>query len=99
MGGGEVAKIALGGGITLSGFSDLDSGKLMVVKKMVGNFVSKSGSDSSKLNLNLKEVHKTETNRKYEIKGVFDLDGQIKQAEIVDYNLFFALNKVLTKLK
>ena len=96
---GDIAQIALGGGITLSGFSDLDSGKLVIVKKMVGNFVKKNGFDASKLNLKLKEVHKTENSQKFEVKGVFELEGKIKQAEIIDYNLFFALNKVLMKLK
>jgi hypothetical protein len=87
-------ELVLGGGIQLNGFGELDSGSFMIVKKMVGTFVKKVES-LNKLSLRLKPVH----NRKYEIKGMLDLNGQIKQAEIVDYNLFFALNGVLEKLK
>jgi hypothetical protein len=92
-------QLSLGGGIQLSGFSNIEPGKIIVIKKMVGNFIKKIGDENTKLNVSLKEVHKTEKSQKYEIHGVLDTGGNIKQAEIVDYNLFFALNKVLSKLK
>ena len=88
----------LGGGIQLSGFGELEPAQLVIVKKMVGNYIQKIGGDNI-LAINLKKVHPTEKNCKYELKGKLEQSGQIKQAEITDYNIFFALNKVLTRLK
>ena len=95
----ESESIQLGGGIQLSGFGDLDPGTLVIVKKIVGNFVKKLDNSSVKLHLTLKPVHKTEQSQKYEIMGRMEVNNEVKRTEIVDFNLFFALNKVLNKLK
>lgn len=90
--------IELGGNIQLTGFKELDPGQLIVVKKIVGNFVRKLSDNKVKVNLLslvLKDVH----DQKYELNGKIDIDGRVVQSEVVDFNLFFALNKVLNKLK
>ena len=92
---------ALGGKITLAGFSGLGRSDMVIIKKMVGNFLKKAEDGASgpvRLNITLKPVHETGTNRKYQFSGLIDNNGNIKQAQIIDYNLFFALNKVLDKL-
>ena len=92
--------IELGGNIKLSGFNELEPAMLVVVKKMVGNYVKKMTDHSTEfkeLNLHLKEVHKTEKNSKYEIHARLDAD-KLYAAEVIDFNLFFAIDKVLSKI-
>lgn len=96
--------IQLGGNIQLTGFKILNSGQLLIVKKMVGQHVRKLDAEnpkSKRLHLTLKGVHTTEGQKpkKYEIKGLLDLDGKITQTELIDYNLFFALSNILNKLQ
>ena len=92
----EEGVLFLGGGIQLAGFGEIDPASLIIVKKIVGTFVKKlEGENPKKLKLSLKEVHKN----KYEIKGFLDVNGKIKQVEVVDFNLFFAINRVLNKLR
>lgn len=91
--------LQLGGNITLSGFTNLKPGQFTIIKKIVGTYIKKIGEENNKLNLTLKEIHKREKNQKYELKGILNNNGNKKQAEITDYNLFFALNKILNKLK
>ncbi len=91
--------LELGGNIQLSGFSDLEPAKLIVVKKMVGNHVKRLDTLNQKmslLHLTLKHVH---SSNQFEISGKLDLDGKIQQSESTDYNLFFAINKVLKGLE
>lgn len=88
--------IELGGNIILSGFKELDPAQLIVVKKIVGNYVKKIDDlhEFEKLSLNLKTIHK----KKVQLQGKLDLKGDSRQAEVDEHNLFFALNTVLNKL-
>lgn len=93
--------IELGGNIKLTGFKELDPGMLIVVKKIVGNYakkISEQASEFQELTLTLKEVHKTEKNRKYELQGKLVTDKKVYSAEMTDFNLFYAMDKVLSKL-
>ena len=84
----------LGGNIKLTGFDDMEPAKLVVIKKIVGNYVKELGS-VKELNLNLLQ----QDNDVFKIKGSLALDNNTKDAEIEDNNLFFALNSILNKLK
>lgn len=83
----------LGGNIKLAGFDDLEPAKLIVIKKIVGNYVKGLGS-VNELSLNL--MHEGDV---FKIKGLLHIESNKKDAEIEDNNLFFALNSVLNKLK
>ena len=92
--------IELGGNIKLSGFNELEPAMLVVVKKMVGNYCKKMtdhATNFKELNLNLKQVHKTEKNSKYEVHAKLDAD-KMYTSEVIDFNLFFAIDKVLSKI-
>ena len=87
----------LGGNISLAGFKELEPAKIVVVKKITGNYVKKMQEKTSKfesLHLHLKEVHAT----KFELHAKAIINGQSFNAEIIDFNLFFALDKALAKI-
>ena len=55
--------IELGGNIELSGFKDVDGGSMVILKKVVGNYVRKMNDMTSKfekLSLNMKVIHEKE---------------------------------------
>src|SRR3989344_2064329 len=87
----------LGGNISLAGFKDLDPAKMVVVKKITGNYVRKMQEKTNKfesLSLHLKPVHSS----KYELQAKAIVNGQPYNAEITDFNLFFVLDKALAKI-
>ena len=89
--------IELGGNIKLVGFKELEPAQLIVIKKIVGNFAKKLNDHKGtfeELTLDLKSVH----NSNHEIHGKIVKEGKVIAAEVTDYNLFFALDKVLKKL-
>lgn len=94
--------IELGGNITLIGFKELDYAEMVVIKKIVGNYARKL-SDREQVNeltLNLKQVHHTsEESSKFEMKAKVDINGKIFNSEIVDYNLFIAIDNIMKKLE
>src|SRR3989344_8893430 len=88
----------LGSSIELIDFKDVEKDKFVVVKKIVGNFVKKlqdGNSGFERLSLHLKKVHNTE----YEIFGKLNISGKMYNSEVMDYNLFYALNEILKKLE
>ena len=90
--------IELGGNITLAGFKDLESQKLIVIKKIVGNFVKKvqeHNKDFNNLTVDLKKIHSSES----EISAKITINNQTYNAEVTDFNLFFALNKAFQKIE
>ena len=94
--------IELGGNITLIGFKELDYAEMVVIKKIVGNYARKL-SDREQVNeltLNLKQIHHTsEDSYKFEMKAKVDVNGKIFNSEIVDYNLFIAIDNIMKKLE
>jgi len=93
--------IELGGDISLEGFTDLDGGELVVVKKLVGRYarkLSEASKDYSGLKVTLKKVHKTEGSEKYELHALATLKKKKLTSEVVDRNLFMALDSVLSKV-
>jgi ribosome-associated translation inhibitor RaiA len=94
--------IQLGGNIDLTGFRELDRSVMIVVKKMVGNYVKKFAErveDFEKLSLTLKTVHQTEKSEKYEIKAMLVHKGKIHNSERTGYNLFVAIDESLKALE
>ena len=87
----------LGGNISLAGFKELEPAKMVVVKKITGNYVRKMQEKSPKfesLHLHLKEVHAS----KFELNAKVMVNGQSFNSEVIDFNLFFALDKALAKI-
>ncbi|MBU0461144.1 MAG: hypothetical protein KJ574_01015 [Nanoarchaeota archaeon] len=91
--------IELGGNIELVGFKELDGGSMVIVKKLVGNHVRKMNDmaeNFQKLTLTMKTVHGD--NGKFEIHAKVIDNGKPITSEVTDYNLFFTLDKALTKV-
>ncbi len=87
----------LGGSISLSGFKDLEGSKMIVIKKIVGNYVKKMQEKKNNfegINIHLKQVHSNQ----FEIHAKAVFDGNPYNSEVVDFNLFFAVDKVLGKI-
>ena len=93
--------IELGGNITLVGFRELEPAELIVVKKMVGSYARKMSDlkrDFENLTVTLKEIHKTPKSQKYELHGKVMVAGKPTNSEVVERNLFIALDAALRKL-
>ncbi len=96
--------IELGGHIRLSGFSDIDGGSMIIVKKIIGSFVKKVSEKNPKfqsLTVTFKKIHgseEKETSGKYELKASLLADKQYN-AEVTHLNLMFAVDKVLKKVE
>jgi len=94
--------IELGGNIKLVGFKDnVDGGTMIILKKMIGNFVKKVQEKDDKfkeITVTLKKVHETEGSKKFELKCKLDAD-RMYNSEITDRNLLFAFDKVLKKVE
>jgi len=88
--------IELGGNIKLAGFDEVDRGALVVVKKMAGNYAKqcseKAGSEVQELVIELKDGDTKSISASLKIK-----DKEYK-SEDSDNNLFFCLDKCLSKL-
>ncbi len=91
--------IQLGEKIELKNFKEnLEPGEITILKKLIGNKANHLG-DFKKLSLHLKDVHKKEKSQKYQINAKIDFDNKSYEAESTNFNLFFAVNEVLDKLK
>ena len=93
--------IELGGNIILTGFRDIDNGMMIIVKKIIGNYVKDLVSKNSKfsrLHLTLKSVHERENSEMFEIKAHLTTDKDYN-SEITDRNLLFGIDKVLKKIE
>ncbi|MFH1182069.1 MAG: hypothetical protein V1702_03875 [Candidatus Woesearchaeota archaeon] len=92
----------LGGNIQLTGFSDLDKSSMIILKKIVGNYARRFSEICQKcddLHLTMKPVHEREKSEKYEIHVLLTAKGQNYAAEVIDRNLFFALDSCLKKVE
>ncbi len=92
--------LELGGNIKLVGFTDLEPAKLVVVKKLVGNYARKLSDHVSpfqELSVILKEVQAEK--KQYAVSGTVIFDGRSPiTSEATDHNLFFGLDKSLSQL-
>jgi len=86
--------LELGGNINLSGFKEVEPGQMVVIKKIVGNYIKKisdENSDFEKVLISLKEAKKGE----FKLEGLLTVAGKNYSAEVSKNNLFFALNELL----
>ncbi|MBU4493291.1 MAG: hypothetical protein KKA61_02880 [Nanoarchaeota archaeon] len=89
--------ITLGGNIELTGFSDLDRGSMIIIKKIVGSYTRKfsdSLKDFEKLVIELNEQ-----GNEFEINAKIVVGGKKTSANTKDKNLFVALDSVLKELE
>jgi len=94
--------LQLGGSIQLSGFRSVDRAQMVVLKKIVGNYVKKYNEMCQKfesLTLTMKPVHQTEQNAIYELHAKCMDNGKPVVAEGSDRNLFLVLDNVLKKVE
>ena len=93
--------IALGGNIQLTGFRDIDSSSMIVLKKIIGNHARRIAELTKKteiLHITLKPVHQREKSEKYEVHAKISNDGKVYASEITERNLFVAVDSVLKKI-
>lgn len=92
--------IKLGEKIDLIGFKIFSGSEMLIIRKMVGNYVKRfmdKDKNFRKLTLHVKSIHKVEDNKKYEMKAT--VDGTTKKhSESDDKNIFVCLDSVLKKL-
>ena len=96
----ETEVINLGSSIQLSGFRNLDGGKMVVLKKIVGNHVRKITENCESFE-NIELVMKSigpESSDQYEIHAKLVDNGKVIAAEETDRNLFVVVDRVLTKI-
>jgi len=94
--------LQLGGSIQLAGFRGLEPAKMIVLKKIVGNYVSRYGEICKHfegLSLTMKPVHQTEQHSLYELHAKCMNNGQPINSEATDRNLFVVLDMVLKKIE
>jgi len=96
----ETEAIKLGSSIQLSGFRDLDGGKMVVLKKIIGNHVRRIADNSENFE-NIELVMKPigpESSDQYEVHAKLIDNGKVITAEETDRNMFVVVDKVLTKI-
>jgi len=92
----------LGGNIELSGFGDIDGASMVVLKKIIGNYARRMTEISDKyesLKVTMKPVHETEKSEKHEIHAQLMNDGKSVVSEVVERNLFVAVDSALKKIE
>lgn len=93
--------IQLGGNIELSGFKEVDGGSMVILKKVVGNYVKKMtdmAENFEKLSLHMKTVHGTEGSEKYEVQAKLMDNGKAITSEVTERNLFVTVDQALNKV-
>lgn len=91
----------LGGNIELSGFRDIDGASMVVLKKIIGNYGRRLSELSDKvesLKVTMKPIHETKKSEKYEIHVQLMVSGKPIVSEVVERNLFIAVDNALKKV-
>jgi len=94
--------LELGGNIVLNGFKGIDGSTMIIVKKMVGNYVRRFAERAERfesLNLHIKPIHLNGNSKKFELKAKLLDNGKVFNSEIVDKNLFIAVDTALKKIE
>ena len=93
--------VSLGGNIDLVGFKQVSLADVVIVKKLVGHYTRKIQEHSQnfeKIQVSLKEIHKIDNNAKHEIHVKVLDAGKSFNAEVIDKNIFTALDGALKKI-
>jgi len=88
--------ISLGGNIKLNGFQNIEGGKMIVLKKIIGNYtrqIQEKKSDYEKLTITLKGEENNAT-----IRAELTAGGAQTTAEDTQNNLFSATDGTLKKI-
>ncbi len=87
--------------LQLSGFKDLEKDQMIVLKKVVGNYISNfSGyGDVETLSLHLKKISETEASAIYQIKSNLEFDDKKYNSSSENRNLFVCIDDVMKKLE
>ena len=91
----------LGSMVQLTGFREIDSSSMAVLKKIIGNHVKRISELTKKmeeLHITLKAIHEREKSEKYELHAKVLDNGKVYASEVVDRNLFVAIDSVLRKI-
>jgi len=94
--------IELGGNIELAGFSEIDGASMLILKKIIGNYVRRMTEISEnfeKLYVGMKTTHETEKSEKYEIHVKLMTNGTPFVSNVVERNLFIAVDNALKKIE
>ena len=94
--------VALGGNIELSGFRDIPSASMSVLRKIVGTYArrfSEICKQFEKLSLHMKKVNEGEHSEKYEVHASVLDKGSLLTASNTDRNLFFAVDTALKRVE
>jgi hypothetical protein len=90
----------LGGSIILSGFKEVDKRDMIVLKKIIGNYVKKFREQIDgyeELKLTIKFIHGE--NKKFEAKGEIIAKGKPHNSKLTHFNLFIGIDELLKKLE
>ncbi len=96
----ESDNIVLGGNIELVGFKQLDSGTMIILKKMIGNHVrklSETAEQFEKLTVTMKKIGAG--NNKFEVQAKMMNNGKPYTSEVTDFNIFFTTDKALSHIQ
>ena len=95
----NMVETKLGGEISLVGFDSLEPMELIVVKKVVGNYVRKLSNqiNYSSLRLELKQ-HRKGKSFMHEVNAQLSAGGSLFGASAMEWNLYVCLTKLLDKV-
>ena len=88
--------------LELSGFKNVDSASMIMVRRVVDGNLKKFNDNVDgfeKLKFTLKEVHGTEKSVKYQVIANIIIRNTVQSVETVDRNIFFALDSAVKKLE
>ena len=88
--------LELGGHIKLNGFHDIDSSSMIIVKKMIGNYVKHLQEDMPSFQevfLDLTDATKEKIQIRIQLVG-----SKTHEAAVSDVNLFFAVDKAFSTI-
>lgn len=89
--------VKLGGNIELSGFSGIDGGTMIILKKIIGNHVKKMSNqvkNLEKISMTMKLVH----DNQFELKAMLLDNGKPINSSATERNIFVAVDSALKKI-
>ena len=89
--------LQLGGNIELSGFSNLEGGVMIVLKKIIGNYAKRMSTvakNFEKLSLTMKTVH----DNQFEMHAKMLDNGSAVTSSVTDRNLLVATDSAFKKI-
>lgn len=95
----ETNETKLGGNIALVGFNKLDPSELIIIKKIVGNYVRKMNVNGEYQEMRLiLHQHPHGKSFKHEIKGLAIFKEGRFNSDAMEWNLYNALSQVCEKI-